>query len=72
MKKGLVRDAASAGTAAEVNELLRQCDIALSEQQGLAGQGVFGSGHWVQALQWDLTAVRARLDRVRTLVNGSA
>jgi len=71
MKKGLVHDAASAKIAAEINELLRSCDAALTEQRGLAEQGLFGQGHWAQALQWDLTALRARLDRVRELVNGS-
>ena len=71
MRKGLVRDAASAKTAAEINELLRLCDVALTEWMGLAGQGLFGQGHWAKALSWDLAALRARLERVRELVNGS-
>ncbi len=70
MRQGLVRDAATAKIAAEINELLRSCDVALAEQSGLAEQGLFGQGHWAQQLQWDLTALRARLDRVRELIAG--
>ena len=70
MKRGLVHDAASAKIVAEVNELLRSVDMALCDHVGVARQGIYGE-LWSGGLEYDLTALRARLDRVRELINGS-
>lgn len=69
MKQGLVRDAATAKVAAEINELLRGVDMALSDHIGHAEQGLYG--RWGDGLAWDLSSLRARLEKVRELVNGA-
>lgn len=69
-QKGLVRDAASAKVAAQVNELLWECDLALGEHWNRCHQGLYGNGFWVNGLELDLSAIRGRLERVRRMVCG--
>lgn len=68
---GMVRDAATAKAAAEINELLRQCDRTLSEHISRCGLGLYGDGLWPDALGWDLGSIRARLDKIRELISGA-
>lgn len=71
MKKGMVRDAATAKIAAQVYEILRGCDVILSEHEMRTEQGHYGDSLWVVALSYDLVSVRGRLNRVRALIAGS-
>lgn len=67
---GMVHDAQTAAAAARVNELLRQCDEILKYHIGRADRRVYGVGDWAKALSWDLSAMRARLARVRDEIAG--
>ena len=59
MRVGMVRDAATAKTAAQVANLLRECDLILAACRPEGEEAA-----------WDLASVRARLARVRALVCG--
>ena len=67
----MVHDAHSAMVAAKVCELLRECDEVLKHHHAAAERMVYGSSLWTEALQWDLSAVRAKLVRVGNLVCGA-
>ena len=70
MEKGLVRDAATAATAARIFEILQGCDELLSEHRSRAEQGLYGDGVWGESLQHDLWAAQTRIDMVRSLITG--
>lgn len=70
MRKCLVRDAATAATAARIYDILRECDVILSEHGMRAEQGHYGDNYWVVALIHDIVAVRGRLNRIRQLITG--
>lgn len=69
MKRGMVRDAASAKLAASANVLLRSVELVLADHARRAEEGEYG-GRAGQELAWDLTAARARLETVRLYING--
>ena len=70
MRKCLVRDAATAATAARIFEILRGCEYIISEHRSRAEQGLYGEGLLVAALRHDLWAAQQRIDMVRLLITG--
>lgn len=72
MRKGLVKDTESMAIAAKIFEILSSCEKILSEHRKRASQDMYGHGIWAAALEHDLSAVRARLGRVRDLISGGS
>ncbi len=70
MRKCLVRDAATAATAARIFEILRGCENILGEHRSRAEQGLYGEGLLATALRHDLWAAQQRIDMVRLLITG--
>lgn len=70
VRKGMVRDAATARAAAEINVIVRGMEDALSFHIVRATEGEYG-GRCGTELLWDLAALKARLHRIRELVSGS-
>lgn len=71
--KGLVRDAKTAKVAAQVNQLLRECDQAAYEHWHRCHCGYYGDyseNWWLRGLELDLSAIRGRLRMVQRLVCG--
>lgn len=69
MRRGMVRDAATARLAASINVLLWSVDAVLKDHIRKAEAGEYG-GRCGQELAWDLIAARARLQTAADYMNG--
>lgn len=67
----LVRDAKSAAEAARIAEILRSSLAIIDEHGERCRKGNYGHGVWAQALEHDLVSLKARIERVRSIVWGA-